>query len=219
LIENEAANEHSVFNQAQFYLQVEPVEHYISERQIIRIFPDPNNPKSNDDIEEMRTKMRLERATELREACLKSFNRLFPDSKGEGKLSGPSKSLKDLAYQMSEELNGLRHLFAHKHQELVTKKYQNEYESLNVVKFENLIAKVFKIFADIALVFKQASYSSDSPIDFEKNIKDQLDLIVFGSINSMCARFYKVAEAKDFYWQAREKFFASDALLSILAED
>jgi len=127
--------------------------------------------------------------------------------------------LKDRLRKLRDEIYSLRQVFAHKHQERIVEKHSAGLEAVNLDRLKQITGAFFEIIQKIGLINHGAGYSKFSSADCKRTVKDQIDLILFGSINSMHARFYEVAQQSDYYWQAREKFFESDKLLSIIAKD
>ncbi len=128
-------------------------------------------------------------------------------------------ALKTWLRTLRSEIYSLRQVFAHKHQERVVRDHSAGLESINLEKLKEVTKAFFEIVRRIGLIHHGAGYAEFSSANCERTIQDQIDLILFGSINNMHVRFYEVAQKDDFYWQAREKFFASDHLLSIIAKD
>jgi hypothetical protein len=66
------------------------------------------------------------------------------------------------------------------------------------------------------MVFKQTSYAS---YDFgsEGEIADQIDMILFGSIQRAIHMIYENQDKQMFYWDARKKFYESDDALDFVS--
>lgn len=218
-IENEFQNEFSVIRQSINHLKLHPIEKYADPQRTVTFIGDQDFPRSEEEENERKHEITMMFAERQRAHIFEAMTELFPNFDPELPLK--KENLDDLLSKlrtMKEEINSLRQVFAHKHQELVVQKHSASLDAENLDQLWDIANRLFKIIQKIGLVNHLSSYSTFSSSDCKKTVTDQLDLILFGSINSMHARFYQAATKEDFYWQAREKYWESEHLLSIVKD-
>ena len=118
------------------------------------------------------------------------------------------------ALELAQETRDIRDEFNLKYNEATALQSSYLDEKPNLERVDDITGKVFEIVSDNSawIVRPEAARSDFSHVS---SVSDQIDLILFGSIKSAIAKFYQAADKADAYWLAREKYFASDAVLEI----
>lgn len=125
-------------------------------------------------------------------------------------------NLRQRVGKMAEQIRGARHSFAHKNQVVVRAKYSDSLKDIDIAKLISLTKEFFQIVNAMSFIFQKSTYSTSYQID-ESHILDQIDIILFGSIQSATNNFYESQDNSTEYWLARERYFSSDKILDIIA--
>lgn len=217
-IENEIQNEFSVCRQAVYNLRIHPVETYVDRNQRVNFIYPPDFPVSEEDEKRREEEIQNENGDRLRNHCIEAMRSLFPDIK---EVTIPSandvETLKGRLRSSSQKINSARQVFAHKHQELIVRKHNVGLGNANIQQLDAVFAEFFQIVRDIGMISHQASYADLSPIN-ERQITDQIDLILFGSISSIHLRYYRNIDPGTRYNEARNSYFESEDFFSSIVE-
>lgn len=218
ILQNETQNQESVIRQASHFLQVQPLDHYISDEENVSFI---RNNRYSFTEEEMRAKTRnikMQHAEVRLDACKQAMRALYPGIGEDLKPNeGMVKGLVDRVKALSEEIKDARHVFAHKHQEMIVRHKRVGLEKANVENFGRLTNEIFNIVGHIDMVYRQKQYMPMDIDTYSVEVSDQIDIMIFGSISSAISHFCDTTESRDHYSAARAKYFGSDEILSIIS--
>lgn len=216
MLHNEVSNDSSLVRQAEFHLKIHSLEEYIDEnRKLTFVYVNP--ALSDEEYEKERTKqVKFDNAKRLREFSIESMRRLYPDIKNDFIVGRKdTENLTKRISKLADEIEHMRHAFAHKYQDKIYKKYQVSLEKFDLKNVRTITQTFFDIVRDIGMVIKQSSYAGNND-RYENETKDAIDLILFGSIGAIHFRFYENCPKDEYYWVAREKYYESNQILSLI---
>jgi hypothetical protein len=196
LIENEIQSEFSVAHNAPYYLRVKPIEDFI----VLEKNMDYVGVATNE-------KALFEKifASEKRKSYVHTYEKLFGTS---GDLKNSKAYLKQRLSKVGKDIKGLRNLFSHRHLTIVQNRYSESWQHLEINNTTSIFKSFFAIVKDMYLLLTRTEHKGIKATNFIASISDQIDLILFGSIQNCIELFGKAFPNKD-YSEARRLFYNS----------
>lgn len=215
LLDNEEQEE-SIIRQTIFHLRCGTVDSYLNPERTVTFLPDPNHEDHEDEeTKQVRFQKIIAQLTrqEIEENLKKLFPKIGPDLEIKASdLAGLRSRIKVLA----EDVRAARQVYAHKNQPKIVSKYAEEMESLTLRRVKEIIDELFEISKLCSSVFRQST-PAPAYVAPTAEIRDHIDLILFGTFENAQAKFRKVAPDAQYHWTARERFFESDEVLTLVA--
>lgn len=116
--------------------------------------------------------------------------------------------------ELKIQLKDIRDYFSHRNEETVAPKYASAVENLKAEKFEKIAEELFQILNLVTILYKDREFDKFNS-NMQSHISNQIDLILFGSIENSI-RVYSAGQSNGTpYSQARNNFFNSDKILNV----
>lgn len=215
IIENEFGDDQSVTKQSRFHATIPRMEDVLAdERQRkVTLLRGPNFPEETEEeraraIEEIH----LHNARGSVEQYKKSFLNLFGEVHEQCPNDQQVGFLENKFRGIANKLKPLRQVFAHSHQRQIVERNSRGYELLSVETLKGISTEFFDLVRDLALIHHQSSYADLNDVE-ERQVSDQIDLMLFGSIGRAVE---VMGDGKNYYWRNRELYFESGDLTEIL---
>ena len=215
LVENEYKGEFSVSRQASSHLCVKSLVDFIenektNDYEILDVESSASATKGNQPKADREMFDRIF-ATEKRNARLFSYQELFGTSDDDKERR---EFLKKILHELAEKIRGLRHLFSHKHVSMIQKKYSAKWNDLEIEKIEEWFKNFFSIVQKM-LMLSEGTHYSGTIARFDSQVSDQIDLILFGTIDN-CSQLFTNKFPGMPYWQARAEFYKSRDFVDVV---
>ena len=211
LLHNEFSYQNSVINQMPFHLTIKTEEEY----------RDPH-PKinfagyiSDEDRKRITEESIWGNARQLRKDSTAALQRLFPGSDVDA-LPNEAADIKERLRKLAARIESARTVFAHKHHEQIVRKHEQGLQSAGLDVIGEILNDLFKVVCDISFVAKSSTIMANDSDDYQVEVADQIDIILFGSISRAIATFYEGQPAEEFYFRARTKYYESDRVLGLI---
>lgn len=212
LIENEIRSEFSVCRNAAEHLSIRKFEQYLKDENDIEYRQFRIDAKTGEKTfpDEVPDFVRHDIANQRRNSHLEDFHFLF----GKGAKETQAEFLVNQLRHLSEDIKGLRNLFSHRYEYSIQQRYVRKWDEFNFSKFELWFKRFFEIIQKIFIVFRRVHHRG-MVSTWTQSVSDQLDLILFGTVDQCIDIFCKNSENKP-YSIARKEFYASDSFADLL---
>lgn len=216
LIENEYQSEFSVCKSASSNIAVQPIKEYIDDErtkpygELITIDAKTSTVIESDAESERRLFEPII-AQERRNAHLVDYRLLFGDGVNDDERW---KFLKAKLINLKDKIRGLRNLFSHRNMRSVQERYSEQWDDLEIEKVESWFYEFFVIVQKIKLL-NDGTYYRGMVTAFPMSVADQIDLILFGTIDRCTELFIGQYPGKT-YSSARREFYKSKQFVSLI---
>lgn len=206
ILENEARSEFSVSRNAAKNIYIKSIKDYIEEEKKAPYIGHSIDAKTKEvtELSDMEFPHKIV-AIEKRNAQLAEFETLF------GKETSEDKRWPFLKAQLKgliAKITGLRNLFSHRHIWKIQNKYAANWDDLEIEKIEEWFNEFFEIVRKIVFICDGSHFRGTMGGAFGLTVSDQIDLIIFGTIDRSSEIFSEKFPGLS-YSSARRKFYDS----------